>query len=264
MRAIWKGGISFGLVYIPVKLYSAAPTSKNIEFDMLRKGDNCPIKYVRVCKSTGEEVPWKDIVKGYEYRKGDYIIMQEKDFDKASPKKTKTIDIEDFVDRKQIDPKYFDKPYFVEPTPEAAKTYALLRETLKKSGKAAVARYVIRNRQHLGLILVEDNMLYLNQMRFADELRNPEEVKVPDASKPSKKELDMALNLVEQMTSDFKPESYHDDYKEDMMKIIEAKAKSKKNLVKVDKGEEEPQATEADDLMAQLKASLKQTKGKAA
>lgn len=169
MRALWTGGISFGLVYIPIRLYSAAPVSKEIHFDMLRKGDNCAIKYVRVCQSTGEEVAWNDIVKGYEYRKGDYIIMSDDDFAKAYPKKTKTIDIQDFVDRKEIDPKYFEKPYFIEPTKEAAKTYALLREALKKSGKAALAKYVIRSKERLGLILVEDNMLYLNQMRYPEE-----------------------------------------------------------------------------------------------
>ncbi len=257
MRSIWKGGISFGLVYIPVRLYSAAPVSKQIEFDMLRKDDHCPIKYVRVCKSTGEEVPWNDIVKGYEYRKGDYIILSDDDFKKAAPQKTKSIDIQEFVDRSEIDPKYFEKPYFLEPEPQAAKTYVLLKEALKKTGKAALAKYVLRTSENIGLILVEDDILYLVQMRYADELRVPKDLDIPTNVKVSPKELEMALNLIDQMTAKFNPKEFKDSYKEDLMKMIEGKAKNKK-LVKVDK--EEPEATEADDLMAQLKASLKSMK----
>lgn len=253
MRAIWKGGISFGLVYIPIRLYSAS-TQHRIELDMVREGDMCPIKYMRVCQSDGKEVAWEDIVKGYEYRKGDYVILSDEDFERANPKKTKTIDIFEFVSEKDVGGKYLEKPYFIEPAPEAAKTYALLRDALKKSGKVGLAKYVLRSSEHLGILKVEGDLIMLLQIRFQNDLREPDGLKLPDDVKPSKKELDMALLMIEQMSAPFEPEKYKDTYKEELMKIIQEKMGKKPK--KKAKKEEEPETTEADRLLEQLKASL--------
>ena len=261
MQAIWTGGISFGLVYIPVKLYSAVSETATLDLHLLRKKDACRIKYVRVCESTGEEVAWKDIVKGYKYKKGDYIILLDEDFEKAYPKKSKALDIINFVDLAEVDPKFYEKPYFLEPEKEAAKTYILLREALKKSNKAGFAKFVMHNKEHIGLLVAEGEVIYLYQMHFAEEMRKPTEVKVPSAN-VSKKELDMALHLIGQMTEPFKPEKYKDNTKHELLKIIEAKAKrgktqkpleraTKKKPIKVD---------ESSDLMKMLKASLVHSK----
>ncbi|MDX2003458.1 MAG: Ku protein [Chitinophagales bacterium] len=251
MRAIWTGGISFGLVYIPVKLYSATPSNSGLDFDMLRKSDQCPIRFARVCKSTGEEVPWGEIVKGYQYRKGDYVILQDEDFERANPKRSKTLEIVDFVSREEVDPMFFEKPYFIEPTKEAAKTYVLLREALKKADKIGLTRYAFRSKEHIGALMVENDIIYLNQMRFKEELREPEDVDIPD-HKISPKELDLALNLIDQMTAPFEPERYKDTTKEELLKIIDEKVKGKKPSKKT----KTPEPTETNDLMKMLKASL--------
>lgn len=258
MRSIWKGGISFGLVYIPVKLYSAVNAQHNFDLDMLRKKDLCPIRYARVCKSTGEEVPWNEIVKGYKYGDGDYIVLQDEDFEKANVKRSKTIEIVEFININEVDPKYFEKPYFLEPDKQAKKTYALLVEALKKSKKAGLAKFVLRNREHLGIIMPGDNVLTLNQIRYADELRSPDALDLPEkGEKPSKKELELALTLIDQLSEQFKPEKYKDTYHEEMEKIIELKAKNK--LPKKTKAKA-PEATKTNDLMEQLKRSLAKSK----
>ena len=243
------------MVYVPVKLYSAVESTKALSFNMIRESDKCPIKYVRVCKNTGEEVPWSEIVKGYEYKKGDFVMLTDEDFEKAYPRKSKSIEIQDFVDKNEIDPSYFEKPYYLEPEKGAEKTYILLREALKKSNKVAVATFTIRKKESLAALLVKDNVLCLNQLYYEHEIRSPSKIDISD-DKVSKKELEMAINLIEQMAAPWKPEKYKDTYDEELRKIIEAKIQQKP--VEVD--EEEPIPTEADALIEQLKASLAKMK----
>jgi DNA end-binding protein Ku len=253
MRAIWSGAISFGLINIPIKLYSATATEQKLEFDMLHKKDLSPIRFARVCRTDGHEIPYNEIVKGYEYQKGDYIVLSEEDFKQASPRKTKTVDILDFVKETEIDPIFYEKPYFLEPDKGAEKAYALLREALKKSKKVGVANFVLRNKEHLAVIKPYGKAILLNQLRFQEELRKPEGLNLPDASQARAKEIDMALALIDQLSEHFKPEDYKDTYKQELKKVIEAKAKGKKIKIK----EKEPEATDVVDLVAMLKASLK-------
>ncbi|HKK38025.1 MAG TPA: Ku protein [Cryomorphaceae bacterium] len=249
-RALWTGGIRFGLVYIPVKLYSGA-VRHDVDLNMLRKGDQCPIKYVRVCKKDGEEVPWKDIVKGHKEDDDYYVTLTDEDFKKAKTGKSESIDIEDFVDRNEINPRYFEKPYLLEPQKGAGKTYNLLRKAILKSGKAGVSRFVLRAREHLALLMADEKVLYLAQMRFHDELRTPEDLKIPSTS-PAKNEMKMANQLIESMSAEWKPEKYKDTYQKRLKKIIDAKRNDKE--IKPQK--QETEETDMDDLVAQLKKSL--------
>lgn len=259
MKAIWKGNISFGLVNIPIRLYSGAVTHR-IDLDMIRKKDQCEIQYVRVCKKDGKEVPWDDIAKGYKRENGDYIIIDEKDFAKALPEKTQRIDIFEFVLEDEIPSQYLEKPYIVEPAKEARKTYVLLREALRKSGKCGLAKYVIRSAEHLGILKVEGDAILLIQMRFDQDLRDPGEANIPGDMKLEKKELDMALSIVDQMTGAFEPEKYKDTYKDELLKIIRQKEKAKpgKKTTAKDDAETKPKASKGakDDLLEQLRASL--------
>lgn len=253
MRSVWNGSISFGLVTIPVKLYSAS-TEGRLELDMLDRRDKGRIRYKRVNEDTGKEVAWEDIVKGYKTEKG-YVLLEDEDFEAANSKKSKTIDIEEFVSEKEVSDLLFKKPYFLEPRKEGGKSYNLLRDALKKTGKLGVATFVMRQKEHLSLIGVYKDVLVLHQIRFADEIRDPTELDLP-TSKVSKKEVDMALSLIEQYTSDFKLEKFKDVYNNQLLKIIKAKEKGKKSS-----GEKVTQTpTEAKDLMAQLKASLERKK----
>lgn len=254
MRAIWTGGIRFGLVYIPVKLYSGATTHK-LDLDMLRKDDACPIKYTRVCKRDGEEVPWNEIVKGY--KEDDYyIVLNKEDFEKASREKSESIDITDFVKVEQISPRYFEKPYLIEPQKGAGSTYNLLRQAILESGMGGLAKFVMRNREHLALLMADEEVIFLIQMRFHQDLRDPGDLKLPKKKKAEKKELDMAKKLIDQMKEEFNPQKYKDTYQEKLKKIIKAKAKDKKIEPAV---EEEPKPTAVKDLMEQLKKSLETT-----
>lgn len=252
MRPIWKGGISFGLLYIPVKLYTGTQSSR-IDLDLVRASDHCPIRYARVCKSTGEEVPWEEIAKGYKYKGGDYVILQDEDFEKANATRSKTIEIIEFIKESEIDARYFEKPYFIEPAEEAQKTYVLLREALKKSGKVGLCRFALRNRPHMGIVRADENVIMLEQVRFYDELRNPDDLDIPGKKELSKKELDLALSLINSLTETFKPEKYSDPYKKDLEEIIEAKAKKKSPKKKTAKA---PKPTESDDILDKLKKSL--------
>jgi DNA end-binding protein Ku len=249
-RAIWKGGISFGLVYIPVKLYSGTDSSHGIDLNMIRKQDSCPIKYVRVCEQDGKEVPWKDIVKGYRIDDR-YIIIEDKDFEKASKVKSESIDIMEFVRTEEINPRYFDKPYLLEPDKGAGKTYNLLRKAIFESGMAGLAKFVLRSRENLALLMADEKVLYLNQMRFHNELRKPVDLNIPDTT-PSKQELEMALQLIRGMSGEFKPEKYKDTYQRTLKKIIEAKVKNKE----VSRPKSKKEEATVDDLMEQLKKSL--------
>lgn len=252
MRAIWTGSLNFGLVNIPVKLYSAV-NDTSIDFDMLDKKDLSPIKYQKISKATGKEVPYSDIVKGYKFDGEHYVVLTDEDFQKASVEKTKTIDIVDFVKDEEIDSIYYEKPYYLEPDKNAAKPYSLLKDALIKSEMVGVAFFVLRNRQHLAIVKPMGNILVLNQLRFADEIRNPEELKTPGNIETKGKELDMALALIDQLSVKFQPENYKDTYTEDLMKLINEKAKGK--VVKA-RGEE-PEPSKVKDLMSLLKDSLK-------
>lgn len=224
MRSIWSGALSFGLIYIPVKLYDATRTH-TIDFDLLRRSDHCKIHYAKVCRETGEEVPKEDIVRGYQYRKGDYVIVDDEDFAKANVQKTQTIEIVSFIDYSEIDHTYLEKPYFLEPVKEAKKAYALLREALLHSGKAGIARYVMRRREHMALIKPDESVLFLNNMRFADELRTYSELDLPQKGieSVSEKELDMALKLIDQLTEKWNPQQYKDTYYEDLKAFLQQK-----------------------------------------
>jgi DNA end-binding protein Ku len=257
MRSVWNGSISFGLVSIPVKLYSGSEDRK-LDLDMLDKHDNARIRYKRVNEETGKEVEWKDIVKGFKKDDG-YVILEKEDFEKANIKKSKTIDIEEFIDESEVADVLFKKPYFLEPQKEGGKSYNLLRDALKKTGKLGVATFVMRQKEHLTLIGVYKKILVLHVIRFTDEIRNPSELKMSKAS-VKKNEVDMAVSLIEQYTSKFNFSKYKDVYNDQLMKIIDSKATGKK--VKTEDFDSKP--TPAKDLMAQLKASLdKKNKGKA-
>ena len=254
MRAIWTGSISFGLVNIPIKLFSASESRDGIDLRMLHSKDQAPIRYAKICSEEGIEVPFKDIVKGYEYAEGEFVIISEEDFEAADVKKTTTIDIVEFTDENQIDVRYLERPYYLEPQKGADKAYTLLREALRESNKLAVARFVLRQREHLAIIKTVGNVLVLNQMRFPADLRTPGGLKLPTAE-PDKKEIDMALKLIDQMTQPFVPEDFHDTYTEELEATIEAKVK----------GTPAPagkpaSAAPVKDLMAALKASLEEAK----
>jgi DNA end-binding protein Ku len=257
MRAIWSGALSFGLIYIPVKLYDGTQ-SHTIDFDMLRKSDHCRIHYARVCRETGEEVPNTEIVKGFQYRKGDYVVLEEDDFKRVNVHKTQTIEIVAFVNATEVDQKYLEKPYFLEPVKEAKKAYALLREALISSGKAGIARYVMRTREHLALITPDENILILNQMRFEDELRSFSELDLPQKGKEAtnERELEMAIKLIEQLSETWEPKKYKDTYFDDLKKIIQEKIEGKIP----EPFETQPLPTGVTDLFNRLSQSLELAK----
>ena len=255
MRSIWNGSISFGLVTIPVKLYSGSEERK-LDLDMLDKHDHARIRYKRVNEVTGEEVEYKDIVKGYK-KDDSYIILEKEDFDKANMKKSKTIDIEEFISEDEVADVLFKKPYFLEPRKDGEKSYNLLKNALKETGKLGVATFVLRAKESLSLVGVYKDALVLHVIRFADEIRDPSELKLPD-TKVSQKEVDMAKSLIEQYTEEFDFEKFKDIYNDQLLQIIEAKSSGKKT--KIEKFDEKP--TPAKDLMAQLKASLDKKKKK--
>jgi len=250
MRAVWSGTIGFGLVNIPVKLYSAVQDSR-LDLDMLDKKNHAHIKFQRVNEDTGKEVPWEQIVKGYLYN-DEYIILDENDFEDASPEKSKMITIESFVDEKSIDDIYFETPYYIEPQKAGAKAYELLLKTLEKTGKAGLGRFVLRTSEHLVVIRPRENYLLLHQLRFEQEIRSPKDLALPTNSKIAKKELDMAVQLVEQYSTDFDITQFKDEYTDELMKIIKAKASGKRRTVK----KMTVAHTKSTDLFSQLKASL--------
>ena len=256
MRSIWTGAIGFGLVNIPVKLYSATESS-SLELDLLDKKDHSNIKFQRVNEKTGKEVAWENIVKGYKYN-GEYVILTDDDFQKASPEKSKIIEIAQFVKQEEIDTIFYETPYYLEPEKTGAKAYALLRDALQKSGKVALGTYVMRTKESIGVIKPMDNVLVLNKIRFAEEIRQYQDLKIPDENaKPT--ELKMALALIDQLSGPFAIENYVDTYSAELMKVIEAKAKGKTIKTPSMKVVHSKSA----DLMEQLKASLSTSKRKA-
>lgn len=253
-KAMWKGAISFGLVNIPVRMYTATQDHE-ISFVLLHKKDLSEIRYARFCKVEDKEVPWSEIVKGYELGDGNFVTLTDEDFEKADPKKTKTLEIVNFVDEDAIDSVYYVKPYFLEPDKNAENAYSLLREALKKSGKVGLARYVLRNKEHLAVIKLHGNALIVNEMRYQNELMLPAELKIPASSKASAKEVDVAVKLINQLTVPFKPEKYKDSYVEEIKQIIKKKAKGRPIQPKT----VEPKSTKVRDIMSLLKASLEET-----
>lgn len=256
MRPLWNGSINFGLINIPVRLYSGTNPRQGIDLDMLHKADHAPIRYARICRKDGEEIPWNDIVKGYEYRDGDYVVLTKKELEDIDAKKTQTIDILQFVDEPEIDVRYFEKPYYLEVVKGGEKAYALLREALSKSSKLALAKFVLHEREHVAVIKPVGRALVLNQMRFPSDLREPGELHLPTDKDVSAKELDMALKLVKQETKPFIAEDLKDTYTDELEEMIKDKTKGKK-LAPVKKVKA-PEKTSAKDLMGALKASLKE------
>ena len=253
MRALWNGSISFGLINIPVRLYSGATSREGIDLDMLHRADHAPIRYARICRKDGDEIPWDDIVKGYEYRDGDYIVLSQKELESLDAKRTQTIDIQQFLEETAIDVRYFEKPYYLEVVKGGEKAYALLRMALEKSGKVALAKFVLHEREHIAIIKPVGRALVLEQMRFPSDLREPGELNFPTDREVTEKEAEMALKLVRQETKPFIPEDLRDTYTEELEEMIKAKTKGKKPA-KVTKA---PEHTSAKDLMSALKASLK-------
>ncbi|MEX0686211.1 MAG: Ku protein [Balneolales bacterium] len=257
MRSIWNGTIGFGLVSIPIKMYSAT-NQERINLDMLDKEDHSRIRYQRVNENTGKEVKWADIVKGFQLD-GEYIVLTDEDFEKANAKKTKSIEIDDFVEEKEIDSIYFDKPYYLEPTEAGRKPYALLREALNKTGKVGVATFVLRQKENLAILRPMREAIVLNKIRFQEEIRDIADLNLPKEVNLDNKQVDMAIQLIDQYTTEFDISAYKDTYSEQLKNLIQEKAKGQ--VTKKEKVEKAP--TKSKDLMAQLKASLEQKKKKA-
>ncbi len=254
MRPLWEGAITFGLILIPVKMYKATEERKP-DFHLVREKDMCPIKYMRVCKSSGEEVPYNEIVRSYEYQKGNLITLDDEDFKKAYARRTENIEIIQFSDESEVHSKYFQQPYYLEPGKGAAKVYTLLREALTKSKKVGIAKYVLHNLEHLGVIKPEDDFLILNQIRYESEIRKISGLKVPEKiEKISKKEIETAIMLIKQLSSSFNPDRFKDTFTEEIKKVIEEKAKTGRVRIKDEKKYEKP--GEVVDLLAKLKQSL--------
>lgn len=260
MRAIWKGSISFGLVNIPIGLYPAT-RKENVSFRQLRASDLSPIKYKRVAEADGEEVPWEQIVKGYEYEKGQFIVITDEDFEKAMPEANQSIDITEFVELADIDPMFFDTPYYLEPQKGGKKAYALLRETLKETGKVGIARVVIKTRQHLAAVKAKEEGLVLELMHFPDEVLEPAGLDLPKDEQLGKKEMDMAKSLVETMSGEWDPSQFQDVYREKLLKLIEEKVANGGKEVPGPKAKPKP-ATNVVDLVAVLQKSLAETRKK--
>ena len=259
-RAIWKGSISFGLVNIPIALYPAT-RKEELRFRLLRKTDLSPVNYKRVAEKDGKEVPWDQIVKGYEYEKGKYIVLREEDFQRVDLEATQTVDIQDFVDQEEIDPIYFYKPYYLEPQKGGEKAYALLRDSLKEKKKVGIAKVVIKTREYLAGVKPEDGALVLELMHFADELVDTSQLHLPKKAEVGKRELNMATALIDSMSAKWNPEKYHDDYREALMEVIEEKVEAGGKEIE-EKPKKAPKPTKVIDLVKVLQQSLEQT-GKA-
>lgn len=260
-RAIWSGTISFGLLNVPVKLYSAV-ARRGIALREIRESDGARIKHRRVAEGTDEEVPYGEIVKAFEITPDRYVPLSKDELAAMAPEKTRAIEVQDFVDLEQIDPIYFDSPYYLGPAEGAEKAYSLLAEAMQESGKVAIARFVFRNKEHLAALRPGDNVLTLTTMRFGDEVVSPDELEdvLPDGKQTvAKKEVEMAEQLIDSLTTDFDPGAYRDEYREELLALIERKAEGKDVLAAPQV--EEPQPTKAPDLMAALEESIAAVKG---
>jgi DNA end-binding protein Ku len=252
---LWKGAITFGLVSIPVEVHTAV-RDRQLRFHMLTARDKSRVRFKRVSEKTGREVEWDDLVKGYEYSKGRYVVLTAKDFEAAALEKTKTIDILDFVKVEQIDDRYFDKPYYLTPAAGGERAYALLRETIRGGGRIGIAKFVLREKQHLAALEVIDNAIVLSILRFADELVDTKEYKFPSATGLRQNELKMARMLVDELAADWDPDQYTDDYRKNLCRIIEAKRKGEDVELE---DTAEPHPGKVVDLMERLRASLEGT-----
>ncbi|MEO6819459.1 MAG: Ku protein [Ginsengibacter sp.] len=250
MRSIWTGAIGFGLVNIPVKMYSATESS-TLNLDMLDKKDHAHIKYMRVNENSGKEVTWGDIVKGYKVD-DDYVVLDDKDFEAASAKKTKTIEISDFVKEEEISSLYYETPYYLEPDKSGTRPYKLLLEALKKTKKVGVSTFVMRNKEALAILRPDGDVIVLNKIRFEQEIRDPEELSLPTNTEVKPAELKMAISLIDQLTGKFDISKYKDTYNDELLKLIKAKSKGKK----IKAPEMKIVHSKTKDLMEQLKASL--------
>lgn len=255
MKSIWKGSIGFGLVNIPIKLYSAVESS-SLSMDMLDSRDHARIRYQRINENTRKEVPYDKIVKGYKVD-DDYVILDDQDFADASPEKTKTVEIENFVKLTDINPMYYETSYYSEPETQGRKAYALLLQALQKSGKAGVARFVLRNNESLCVIYPVDKVIVISRIRFAEEIRSADEILTPDDVKVNKKELDVGLALIDQYTGPFDITKFKNDYSSELLNIIKLKAKGKRPTIKKLK----PKKAAGDNLLDQLMESLNTRKG---
>jgi len=258
MRAIWKGAISFGLVNIPIALYPATRT-EDLKFRLLRASDHSPVNYKRVAEADGKEVPWDQIVKGYEHEKGKFVILKEEDFQRVDIEATQTVDIVRFVKLAEVNPIFFHKPYYMEPAKGGDKAYVLLREALRASGKIAIAKVVIKTRQHLAAVKPQEKGLMLELMHFANELLDVEEFKLPKTQEVGKKERQMAEALIDSMSGDWEPEEFVDEYRAALEKLIEEKVeKGDKAAPKLAR---KSRPTNVIDLVSVLQKSLEESGG---
>jgi DNA end-binding protein Ku len=260
-RGLWKGAISFGLVNVPVELFSAQKRSAELDLTTLDKRDLAPVGYQRVNKASGQEVPWEDVVKGYEYEDDKYVVLSEEDFRRANPEASKTVDIMAFVDLADIAPQYFETPYYLAPGKRGEKAYVLLRDAMARAGKAGIATVVIRTKQYLAALVAQDEALMLSTLRYHDELKSAKDLDIPERLKGAKvtsKELDMALRLIDDMAGKWEPAKYHDTYHEDLLKRIEEKVKAGQieEITEPEKEERPAKGAEVIDLMSLLKKSV--------
>jgi len=260
-RGLWKGAISFGLVNVPVELHSAQKRSAELDLTMLDKRDLAPVGYQRVNKSTGKEVPWEDVVKGYEYEDDKYVVLSAEDFRRANPDAAKTVEILAFVELEDIAPVYFETPYYLAPGKRGEKAYALLRDAMAKAGKAGIASVVIRTKQYLAALVPQEEALVLNTLRYHKELKSADDLEIAEklkGHKPTAKELDMAQRLIDDMADEWQPEKYHDTYHEDLLKRIEEKVKAgeTEEITAPEKEKKQAQSADVVDLMALLKKSV--------
>jgi DNA end-binding protein Ku len=266
-RAIWTGTVSFGLVEIPVRLHSAVARGKEISFKQIDRRDMAPVGYDRVNRKTGKPVPWEEIIKGYEHKPGEYVVLSPKELERANVEATRTIDILDFVEAAEIAPVYFDTPYYLEPARPKSKSYVLLRETLRKSGKIAVCQVVLRERQHLAALTVRDAAIALVTLRYAYDVKDPSELTLPAASAKAlgltEREIGMAQNLVAGMTTKWKPERYQDRFRKDVLALVQKKVRAGQSheVVESEAPEERKKTPSGEvlDLMPLLEQSLKKS-----
>src|SRR5262245_11002098 len=257
-RALWKGSISFGLVNIPIELHTAVRNHRP-KFRMLHATDKSPIKFERVCVRDGKPIAWEDLVKGFEYQKGHFAVITKEDFQAAALNKTRTIDILDFVSAEEIDDRYFETPYYLVPVKGGERAYALLREAIRESKRIGVAKFILRDAQHLAAVEVIEAAIVLTVMRFADELVDERQFEFPSADGVRKQELEMAKMLVENLAAEWAPEKYTDQYRENLMRIIQGKVKGKDIALET---ATEPRQAEVVDLMERLRRSLEGAGGK--
>jgi len=255
MRAIWKGSITFGLVNVPISLYPAT-VKKELSFRLLRQSDLSPIIYKRVAAVDGKEVPWEQIVKGYEYEKGKFVVITDEDFQAADIKATQTVEVLEFVRLSEIDPIFFDRPYYLEPQKQGAKAYALLRDALKKMGMVGIAKVVLKTRQHLASVKPEENALVLELMHFTDELVRPDSLQIPRDFTVGSREMQMATELIDKLSGKWDPSKYTDDYQEALMNLIQKKVTAGGRTPAVSGGASEVAPTKVIDLVSVLKQSL--------